>query len=207
MRRTQEQRSAATRARLLEATIDCLVEEGYTGTTTTRVAERAGVTRGALVHHYPAKADLVTAAVRHLATARTDLAQAELERLRAADDPVDVGLDLLWSVHSGPLFRATVELWTAARSDAELRTQLREVEQLVTGALLGFVGGLYPELAADREVRHWLYTVMDVVRGILVSEVAAPGQGSAEEAVLERRWQRAKRHLRLLAPSLTIART
>ncbi|MFE0027471.1 TetR/AcrR family transcriptional regulator [Amycolatopsis sp. NPDC059021] len=206
MRRTQEQRSAATRARLLEATIDCLVEEGYAGTTTTRVAERAGVTRGALVHHYPAKADLVTAAVRHLATARTDLAQAELERLRAADDPVGIGLDLLWSVHSGPLFRATVELWTAARSDAELRAQLREVEQLVTGALLEFVAGLYPELAADREVRHWLYTAMDVVRGILVSEVAAPGPGSAEEAVLERRWQRAKRHLRLLAPSLA-ART
>ncbi|MDT5024109.1 MAG: hypothetical protein QOE61_535, partial [Micromonosporaceae bacterium] len=52
-RRTQEQRSAEMRVRLLDATIECLVEYGYAGTTTPRVAEKAGVTRGAQVHHFP----------------------------------------------------------------------------------------------------------------------------------------------------------
>ena len=66
VRRTNEERSAETRARLLEATTECLVELGYSNTTTTAIAERAGVSRGAQLHHYPTKAELVTAAVEHL---------------------------------------------------------------------------------------------------------------------------------------------
>ena len=69
-RRTQGQRSAETRARLLDATIDCLVTYGYNGTTTPRVAEMAGVTRGAQVHHFGSKNDLVIAALQHPLRAR-----------------------------------------------------------------------------------------------------------------------------------------
>src|SRR5690242_18826761 len=77
-RRTQEERSSATRERLLDATVDCLIEYGYAGTTVARIAERAGVTRGAQVHHYPTKADLVLAALRHLAEKQIEQALAEL---------------------------------------------------------------------------------------------------------------------------------
>ena len=66
-RRTQEERSAETRTRLLEATIESLGEVGYASTTTTGVCERAGVSRGSQVHHFPRKQDLVVAAVAHLA--------------------------------------------------------------------------------------------------------------------------------------------
>src|SRR5436190_18849808 len=71
-RRTQAERRATTRTALLDATIDCLVEEGYAGTTTTRIVERAGVSRGAQVHHFPTKAELVAEAVRHLAGKRIE---------------------------------------------------------------------------------------------------------------------------------------
>ncbi|MGA8126368.1 MAG: helix-turn-helix domain-containing protein, partial [Mycobacterium sp.] len=57
VRRTQAERSAAMRTRLLDATIECLVSYGYAGTTTPRVAERAGVTRGAQIHHFRSKED------------------------------------------------------------------------------------------------------------------------------------------------------
>ncbi|WP_328611632.1 TetR/AcrR family transcriptional regulator [Amycolatopsis sp. NBC_00345] len=194
--RTQEQRSADMRRRLLDATVDCLVDYGYTGTTTPRVAERAGVTRGAQVHHFGTKADLVTAAIRHLATERTNAAFAELERLRGSADPVGTGLDLLWKIHQGRLFVATVELWTAARSDPDLRAQLGQVEPLVTGALTEFMNSRFADLAASPEFRHWLYTAMDVIRGILISEVAMP------DDKLEQRWARAKAHLRVLAVEL-----
>src|SRR3954453_22884836 len=100
--RTQEERSAAMRVRLLDATIDCLVEYGYAGTTTTRVADRAGVTRGAQVHHFPTKADLVTSAIRHLAAKRTEVAMAELDRLRGSPPPVGARLPPVWGVHTGP---------------------------------------------------------------------------------------------------------
>jgi AcrR family transcriptional regulator len=94
--RTQQERSAAMRRRLLDATIDCLVAYGYAGTTTTKVTELAGVTRGAQVHHFPTRADLVAAAVRHLAAKRTELAFDKIDSVRRAPDPLDAALDLMW---------------------------------------------------------------------------------------------------------------
>ena len=63
----QEERTRVMRARLLDATVECLVERGFAGTSTTLVSERAGVSRGAQLHHFPPKNDLVVAAVVHLA--------------------------------------------------------------------------------------------------------------------------------------------
>ncbi len=98
-RRTQAQRASAMRHRLLEATIECLVDYGYAGTSTTKVVERAGVTRGAQVHHFPTKAALVAAALRHLAAKRAEAAFAELDRIRSSPDPIDAALDLMWEMH------------------------------------------------------------------------------------------------------------
>src|SRR5277367_4995704 len=72
VRRTQRERSEAMRGRLLEATIDCLYELGYSRTTTIEVAARAGVSRGAQLHHFPTKKRLVTIAVRHLLSKRIE---------------------------------------------------------------------------------------------------------------------------------------
>src|SRR3954466_10209016 len=80
-RRTQEERSASTRALLLDATIDCLIEVGYSATTTTVIAERAGVSRGAQLHHYPTKAELVAAAVEHLADRLGEELREEITQL------------------------------------------------------------------------------------------------------------------------------
>src|ERR1700682_6556937 len=65
-RRTQAERRDATRTALLDAAMDCLVEKGYANTTTRRIAERAGVTPGALQHHFASKAELLSEAVRHI---------------------------------------------------------------------------------------------------------------------------------------------
>ncbi|RZQ59598.1 TetR/AcrR family transcriptional regulator [Amycolatopsis suaedae] len=184
------------RQRLLEATIDCLVEYGYAGTTTTRVAERAGVTRGAQLHHFRTKNDLVTAAVRHLAVKRADAALEQVDRLRGSDDVLDAALDLLWDVHQGPIFAATAELWMAARTDPDLQAQLRQVEPMVNSALLSFGAELVPGFANHPQLRHWAYTAMDVVRGLLV------GSGVIGDAQLEQRWRRAKAHLKIVGEQL-----
>src|ERR1700683_3235916 len=102
VRRTQAQRTAAMRPRLLDATIECLVTYGYAGTTTPRVAELAGVTRGAQIHHFKSKEDLVVAAVEHLAQQRAQAAIRELSRVQASPDPVATILDFLWEAHQGP---------------------------------------------------------------------------------------------------------
>lgn len=119
-RRTQAQRTAATRAALLEATVDCLVTQGFDRTTTTEVAHRAGVSPGALLHHFPAKADLLCAAVGHLFEVRQAEFRKAMANLGPGADRVEAGVDLLWSMFSGPAFVAWLELWIAARCDPML---------------------------------------------------------------------------------------
>jgi AcrR family transcriptional regulator len=194
--RTQEERSAAMRERLLDATIDCLVEYGYSGTTTTRVAERAGVTRGAQVHHFPTKQDLVTAAVRHLATRRAELAFAQMDRLSASTDPIGDTLDLLWEIHQGPIFAASTELLLAARTDPGLRVQVSDVEPQISEVVVEFGKRLFGEQADTTQFRHYSYTAMDTVRGLLISNWAYP-----DDDQLDARWQRAKACLRAMAPA------
>ncbi len=62
-RRTQAERSAATRRALIDATLDLLVERGWAGITSVAVCERAGLTRGAFIHHFDSLAQLFAAAL------------------------------------------------------------------------------------------------------------------------------------------------
>lgn len=143
--RRQEDRSAATRSILLEATVGCLVELGYTGTTSAAVAEKAGLSRGAQLHHFGTRDQLVVAAVEHLAQKRlrrvrealsalpTDEASGEQRPSRERSQAAALGL--LAEALSGPLYAATLELWVAARSHPDLRAQLIPAEQRVNDEL------------------------------------------------------------------------
>lgn len=190
-RRTQAQRSAAMRERLLDATVECLVSYGYAGTTTPRIAELAGVTRGAQIHHFKSKEDLVVAAIEHLAQQRAQAAIRELGRLKDSPDPVSTVLDFMWEVHQGPLFVATIELWVAARTDPVLAQEIQRVEPVVNGALIAAIAQLLPGHPAQRELRNIAYTAMDALRGILMVSFVDQDSGRAR-----RRWERASADLR-----------
>lgn len=190
-RRTQAERSAAMRTRLLDATVECLVSHGYAGTTTPRIAEMAGVTRGAQVHHFGSKEDLVVAAIEHLAQQRAQAAIRELGRLHDSPDRVSAMLDFMWEVHQGPLFIATMELWVAARTDRVLAQQIERVEPVVTSALIAAIAHVLPEHPAPTELANLLYTAMDTLRGILVASFVDQNTERAR-----RRWDRACTHLR-----------
>ncbi|SKY29173.1 Putative transcriptional regulator, TetR family [Mycobacteroides abscessus subsp. bolletii] len=185
------------RARLLEATIDCLVEFGYSGTTTSRIASRARATRGALIHHFQSKSELMAESVRHLAFKRT---QAVLEELMAMDqsaDPIERYLDVLWRIHQGPLFIAVVELLIAARTEPDLRVHLDQFEKMVLHNLsaLNVLGD--EDVGSPKERRDLGLLAMDIIRGLLVSSL------TASQETRDRRWLRAKHmlELRLRAPA------
>jgi AcrR family transcriptional regulator len=123
-RRTQEERSTATRTRLLEATLECLSELGYARTTTTEIAERGGVSRGAQLHHFPTKAELVTEAVAYLFEKRDEEFRAAFASLPDDAERGAGAVDLLWSMVSGPTFHAWLELAVAARTDPMLKPKV-----------------------------------------------------------------------------------
>jgi AcrR family transcriptional regulator len=189
-RRTQAERSAAMRLRLLDATVECLVTYGYAGTTTHRVAELAGVTRGAQIHHFPAKEDLVVAAIEHLAQQRARVTIREVGRIRESPDPAAAVLDFLWEVHQGSIVVATLELWMASRTDPVLAKHVQRVEPVVNGALLAAIEQVLPDRSAQKELRYAVYTAMDALRGILVAGFV-DGDGDR----LRKRWDRASAHL------------
>jgi len=189
-RRTQAERTASTRAALLDATIDCLVEDGYAGTTTTRIVERAGVSRGAQVHHFPTKAELVAEAVRHLAERRAEAILAEALQVPARGRRrFERVLDLLWRIHMGPLFAASVELWVAARVDENLRARLIEVEREMAAITASGVNDLFPDLAKVAAFREAVDASLATMRGLALLGFVVG------EREIERRWAGARRTL------------
>jgi AcrR family transcriptional regulator len=169
----REERTATSRARILDAAVACLVESGYAGATTLRIQARAGVSRGRLLHHFPSRDQLLVAASRHLATERLRRTGERIESLAAGSDGtgrLDEAVELLWETFSEPHFWASVELWTAARTNEELRSALLPEEREVGAAVRALMDRFFgPELAAHPrfpEVRDLLFTSM---RGVGVA--------------------------------------
>jgi AcrR family transcriptional regulator len=166
IRRTQAERTAATRAALLTATVDTLVESGYRNTATQAVAKRAGVSYGALLHHFPTKADLLSAAVQHLFDQRI----AEFRKAMADIPPdvpkVDAAIDTLWAMFQGPTFTAWLELWVAARTDPELAGGVTRLDQQFVDTSTDIFRELFvEETAADPDLPRFAigmtYTFLD----------------------------------------------
>ena len=162
----QSERSRAMRQRLLEATVDCLVERGWSGTSTTLVSQRAGVSRGAQLHHYPTKNDLVLAAIEHLSTTREDEMRARVAALPAGPTRTRQVLGMLAELFTGPLFVAATELWVAARTDGALRESVAALEARVgRGAHRHTVEALGVDESAPG-ARELVQATLDLVRGL-----------------------------------------
>jgi AcrR family transcriptional regulator len=185
-----QERSRVTQGRLLEATVECLVERGWSGTTTTVVAARAGVSRGAQLHHYPTKAALVMAAVEHLTERRATEIRAEAATVPAGPQRLDRVVDMLAAAFTGPLFVAALEVWIAARTDPELRAALVPLEARVGREMHRLTVDL---LGADERspgVREAVQATLDLLRGLGVANLLS--DDTARRAALLAAW---KRHL------------
>lgn len=188
-RRPQQERSAATRAKLIEAAYESLLERGYGATTVGEVQHRAGVARGTLLHHFPTRGSLMAGVVE-------DIVERRLRVLTAADVPEaaswDDVVDLVWEELQGPPFTAALELWVASRTDPDLRRALIPLQErifrtvhrnvtrlagedhprapmlvqftidLLTGAHLA--GTLQPMVGASAVVEAWKVAVRELAR-------------------------------------------
>ena len=190
-RRTQQERRATTRAALLDATIECVIEYGYAGTTTTKVVERAGLSRGAQVHHFPTKAQLVAEAVGHLAERMSVELAGEMASAPSGARRLDALLDRLWQIHSGPLFQAAVELWVAARTDPELREHLVALERDINAAIRRDSASLFGDFAAGPAFRANVEVALATMRGLALTS-------GSDGKTVDRRWQEARKRLKLL---------
>jgi AcrR family transcriptional regulator len=168
-RRTQEERRAQTRARLLQATADCLAELGWAGTTTTEVARRAGVSRGAQQHHYRTKTELVAAAIEHLLQRQRAEFERAFTQLPPGDRNVDGAIELLWKIYQGPVFAAVLELVMAARTDSELRPICASINEQVFELTVGTFGRIFPSSAANPAMPAALRGMLAMFAGLALA--------------------------------------
>lgn len=190
---TQTERREATRAALIEAAIDALLTDGYAGTTTARVAERAGLSRGAAPHYFASKADLVGEAL-------VTLARERVVAIRDAvpSDPehwTESMLDLIWDAHTSPIFALTVELAVAARADPQLASALAAMEREVGHAIVDAALHVAGPRAREPGFREDMELILATARGLAL----LPLVSDASRDTIDERWAHARsRLLRIL---------
>jgi len=192
--KTRAEQRAASRQAILEATTDCLVEDGYAGLTTRRVAERAGVAQSTLMHYFPTRESLLIEAVTDLALTLADdaLDQLDLSALREPKHREAV-IDAAWKQFTTPQALAAAQLWVAAWSEPELAKALRDLERRIEEILAATSATLFPEQFSNPDYQAMLDAAISLIRGLLM---AIPISGRGE---VERRWQAIKPLLLLAA--------
>jgi AcrR family transcriptional regulator len=115
------EKSARMRKRILEATLDCIYEDGFNNASTTEIVKRAGVSRGAMLHHFPTKEILIATAIEKLL--KDEIADIRKRAIAYAEgqQTIDDFVDYLWTRFSGRLFMITIDFLSSARTDEKLR--------------------------------------------------------------------------------------
>ncbi|MFD3504925.1 TetR/AcrR family transcriptional regulator [Streptomyces sp. NPDC058676] len=183
----KQDRSRATRQRLLEAAVACLAEHGWAGSTVTVVAERAGVSRGAAQHHFPTREDLFTAAVEYVAEERSTALRALFPQGAATDDRRTV-VSALVDLYTGPLFRAALHLWVAASNEAQLRPRVTELEARVGRETHRIAVDLLGADESRAGVRETVQGLLDMARGLGLANLLTDDAGRRDRVVTQ--WAR-----------------
>lgn len=186
-RTTRAQQRAATRGAVIEATAECLVEEGYAGLTTRRVAERAGVAQSTLMHHFETREALLIEAVGELALRLADEALDEID-FAALHRPEhrEAVLDQAWREFTSPQALAAAQLWIVAFSEPELAATLRELEKRINSILTATAVTLFPDQADDPRFPALLGATVALIRGLVM---AIPISG---RKAVDARWESIK---------------
>jgi AcrR family transcriptional regulator len=132
------------RARLLDATVECLAERGWARTSLPEVVGKAGVARGAQVHHFPTKSALLVAATEHLLERQRAEYIAAFESLPPDERTIDSAIDTLWGMLQGQTWMALVELFVAGRTDPAVRTALGDLAERALDVSVEIVAEYFP---------------------------------------------------------------
>lgn len=187
-------RSARTRERVLRAAIDCIYERGLQNTSTVDITERAGISRGAMLHHYPSREDLLCAAYEVLL-------EEEVGKLREAAGgytksqlTVEEFIDQLWSRFSLRSFSVTLDYLTAARTDPGLMKRVKQARKQYDEALAEIWSRFFADCGlGERDIELQLKLTVSLFRGMSLQLFMQPDRAELDEMVTE--W---KSHLKEL---------
>jgi AcrR family transcriptional regulator len=178
-RRTQAERSEETRARVLEAAIRCLHARGYAATTTLLVAEEAQVSRGAMLHQFPTKVDLMLFVVRAVYDREVAEYVVRVGHIRDPREKLLALPEVTWDVLSRPSGVAVLEVLQGSRSDPELAERLLPLQGAIETESFAWARR-YDEIFGAPITTPLLRLMVWTIRGLSVAKTLDP------EADLER---------------------
>lgn len=167
---TRAEQRAATRRAIIDATISCLVQDGYAALTTRRVAERVGIAQSTVMHHFETREALLVEAVTHAALA---LAEQAMERIDLAalrtPERREAVLDEAWVEFTSPQALAAAQLWAAVWNEPELGPVLRRLEERVSEIIVSTTSALFPDLTDDPRLPALLDAAVSLIRGLVLA--------------------------------------
>jgi AcrR family transcriptional regulator len=181
-RRSQAERAEQMQVRLLDATIEILATRGYARMSTNDVVRRARVSRGALAHHFPTKADLVQAAAQRLIERRAADFRREFSAIAPERRTPAEALNVLWSHYDDPGGIAMIELTVASRSHPELQTVLGPMLHQIAESTTEIFAEFFPDLAQLPFASEALRAIHAMYAGLVLSSMAG---GDADERSAE----------------------
>jgi AcrR family transcriptional regulator len=184
----QAEKSAITRLAILEATIQCLLELGYANTTTALIANYAGLSRGAMMHHFPSRMSVMRAVVDHLHQLRL---QEYLDLMVDIDDPqrtlthevIRKSVEAAWLYVNLPSFLAYQELLSASRTDAELRQVIDPVEKDFEKQFLDTAKAVFPHWQNLSRLEGAHDMVQFLMKGMALSQITVGKKVRAKRVI------------------------
>lgn len=167
----QEAPEPTIRQRILQAAVALLIEEGTARTTTLQVQHRAGVSRGALLHHFPTHAALLAATVEELVRSNEQAVQESLAKLQGPVDVTERAIRVLAIASTRPAYMAELELWAVARTDAELRAALLQAERGARKDSERVLSSLFGPTSAHPAHASVVAMTNEFIRGLALSSV------------------------------------
>lgn len=177
----QQTRSRRTREKLLTACVEVVMRAGYSHAGLPAICAAAGVSRGAQLHHFPTKIEMLCAAVEYLMERRLAVVRGML-RDRTEMPPVDVFVDALWAIYTGDAFYVWNELCTVARTDEPLREKLAEVNDRFYAEVHALLADVLPD-RSPREIRGAGRYLTSLMNGLAINRVLDDDDESSQAAL------------------------
>ncbi|MYM19117.1 TetR family transcriptional regulator [Brevibacterium sp. 5221] len=182
----KQDRSRVTRERILESTIEALAERGWQATTTTVVAERIGISRGALQHHFRTREDLFLTALDAMFERNLQLTMRDEERLPDGDERFDVLVARIMDYYTSDAFTAALHVWTAAAGEPALRDRILPLEAKFARGVFEQAVELLDADISDERTRRLIQLTLDLARGLGLADVLT--DDSARRARIAKFW-------------------
>jgi AcrR family transcriptional regulator len=181
-RRSNPERSAATRRQILEATVRCLDTSGYGAMTNIRVADLAGVSRGAMMHHFPTRQALIIATVEFAYESLNQFRAAEMAKSPPGLDRYRLIMDLSFLTQRMPEGMALNEIRIGSRSDPEIRDAVTPMMSAISEDYVRMVSRIACEagLSPTRELHGLTGTVAMATRALAINTFTYPSPRAGE---------------------------